>query len=100
MHTRRLSLYFPAPILDGISFGKIHLSQKNLWLKDVWYAKEAIGNEEQDPEILQDITQQEPIRNFLGANIQPTQVAPLPEFSGVKQKQQRVLEFFFCRKMS
>ena len=35
------------------------------------------------------------MRNFLGANIQPAQVAPLPEFSGVKRKQEQVLEFFF-----
>ena len=75
------------------------IEAKNFWLTDIWNAREAIGNKEQDPDILQYITQQEAIRNFLGANIQPAQVVPLPEFSGVKRKQQRILEFFSAKNL-
>lgn len=70
------------------------IKDKNLWLIDVWNAREAIGNEEQDPEILHNITQQEAMRNFLEADIQPAQVASLSEITGVKRKQQQLSNFF------
>ena len=51
---------------------------KNLWLTDVFNARDAINNKEQDPEAIQDRNQQEAMRDYLGANIDLINVAPLP----------------------
>ena len=67
---------------------------KNLWLTDVFNAREAINNKEQDPEAIQDRNQQEAMRDYLGANIDPINVAPFPVYEGTTQRQRRVLEFF------
>ena len=70
------------------------INAKNIWLTDIWKARKAIDNEEQDPETIQDRNQQEAMRDYLGADIEPIHVASLPEYKGIKQRQQQVSEFF------
>ena len=65
-----------------------------MWLTDVWNAREAINNEEQDPEVIEIEAQQDAMRIYLGGNIQHTQVEPLPEQQQETQRQQRMFEFY------
>ena len=61
---------------------------------DVFNARDAINNEEQDPEAIQDRNQQEAMRDYLGANIVPINVAPLQVYKGTICRQHQVSEFF------
>ena len=65
-----------------------------MWLTDVWNAREAINNDEQDPEVIELEAQQDAMRVYLGNNIQPIQVEPLPEQQQDKRRQQQISEFF------
>ena len=65
-----------------------------MWLTDIWNAREAINNDEQDPEVIELEAQQDAMRFYLGSNIQPIQVEPLPEQQQDKQRQQQISEFF------
>ena len=65
-----------------------------MWLTNVWNAREAIDNNEQDPEVIELEAQQDAMRIYLGGNIQPTQVEPLPEQQQDKQRQQQISDFF------
>ena len=57
-----------------------------------------MNNEEQDPEAIQDRNQQEAMRDYLGANIVPINVAPLPVYEATIRRQRRVSEFFPAKK--
>ena len=45
-----------------------------MWLNDVWNAREAMNNEEQDQEVVDMEAQQDAMRIYLGGNIQHPQV--------------------------
>ena len=65
-----------------------------MWLTDVWNAREAMNNEEQDPEVIELEAQQDAMRLYLGGNIQHSQVEPLPEHQQTEHRQQRMQDFY------
>ena len=65
-----------------------------MWLTDVWNGREAINNDEQDPEVIELEAQQDAMRIYLGGNIQPIQVEPLPEQQQDERRQRQLTEFF------
>ena len=85
-------LFEPSYTLEYLIKKSIHY--KSMWLNDVWNAREAINNEEQDPEVIEIEAQQDAMRICLGGNIQHAQVEPLPEQQQETQRQQQTFEFF------
>lgn len=71
---------------------------KTMWLNDVWNARAAMNNEEQDPEDIDLEAQQDAMRIYLGGNVQHPQVAPLPEYQPTEHRQQRMQEFYSSSK--
>ena len=85
-------LFKPPYSLEYLTGKSTHY--KNMWLTDVWNAREAINNDKQDPEVIELEAQQDAMRVYLGNNIQPIQVAPLPEQQQDTRRQQQISEFF------
>ena len=85
-------LFEPPYSLEYLTEKFIHY--KSMWLTDVWNAREAINNDEQDPEVTELEAQQDAMRVYLRNNIQPIQVEPLPEQQHNKRRQKQISEFF------
>ena len=61
-------LFEPPYTLEYLSKKSIHF--KTMWLNDVWNAREAMNNEEQDQEVVDMEAQQDTMRIYLDGNIQ------------------------------
>ena len=85
-------LFDPPYTIEYLSGKSTHY--KNMWLNDVWNAREAMNNEEQDPEVIELEAQQDAMRLYLGGNIQHSQVEPLPEHQQTEHRQQRMQDFY------